>query len=242
VRIGKLPKANVLYLDETHVRLSEGPSRTLVLPGDDGTVHAAETTHYAARYDMIACITADRVFAPAIFTPQQRSEADVRGINTSMLCKYIETSLAQQAGALDRYPLYLVIDNAGIHSKEKMLQAFHDNGCQDMVDIIFMPSYAAKRMSPLDNSLFHEWKEAIRKRCPLTENSIAQVMSDCWANLDPAHFIHHIRHCGLTSNHTRYFDCPDRLNHRHEREVQKRVRIAKAKAPAGARRSSRLHR
>ncbi len=28
-----------------------------------------------------------------------------------------------------------------------------------MRDILFMPTKAAKRMSPLDNALFHIWKE-----------------------------------------------------------------------------------
>lgn len=212
-----------------------------MLPDDDGTVEATETTHYSARYDMIACITGDKVFAPVIFSPQERSDTGTRGINSNMLCEYISSTLAQEAGALDRYPLYLVIDNAGIHSKAKMLQAFHDSGCQEMVDIIYMPSYAAKRMSPLDNSLFHEWKEAVRKRCPLTEENIEQVMSDCWNQLNPDHLINHIRHCGLTSNHQRYFDCPDKFNHRHEREVHKRVVNPKPKFRVGTRRSSRLH-
>jgi hypothetical protein len=66
--------------------------------------------------------------------------------------KYIQDILAQACGALDRYPLYLVLDKSTIHNKEEMLEAFHDNGCQELVDILKMPTQAPKRMSPQDNA------------------------------------------------------------------------------------------
>ena len=50
-------------------------------------------------------------------------------------------------------------------------------GCQDVQDIWFMPKQAAKRMSPLDNALFHDWKERCRKREPIRKNNIEQIMA-----------------------------------------------------------------
>jgi hypothetical protein len=77
-----------------------------------------------------------------------------------------------------------------------------------------MPPNAAKRMSPLDNSLFHDWKEICRNHCPATTKNIEQVMNDSWANLNPAP---HFRHCGLKRGQDPYFDCPDPVGHAHAR-------------------------
>lgn len=113
-----------------------------------------ETSKYAPRYDMIACCTANEVLPPIIYSPSERGS----GINANMLHEYIRNLLAQAAGALDRYPLWLVVDRATIHTEESMLQEFHDWGCQELEQVIKMPSAAAKRLSPLDNGLFNVWK------------------------------------------------------------------------------------
>ena len=70
-----------------------------------------------------------------------------------------------------------MIDRARIHNEEKIFEAFRERGGHVM-SILKMPAHGAKRMSPLDNALFHDWKEAIRKHGPLTLNRIRQVMFD----------------------------------------------------------------
>jgi hypothetical protein len=180
-------------------------------------VVAEETTTYALRYDMIACCSGKEVLPPMIFTPTEREQIRTRGINTKMLIKYIQDLLAQACGALDRYPLYLVLDRATIHNKKEILQAFHDWGCQDVVDILKMPAQAPKRMSPQDNALFHEWKEKVRNHAPLTKHNIEQIMADEWNNLPVKHLSAYYRHCGLTNLKDPYFDCPLPQAHSHKR-------------------------
>ena len=65
----RLAKSKTLFLDETHLYLSEVRHRTLVAPGEQRFVVTGETDAYAARYDMIACCSGERVFPPVIFTP-----------------------------------------------------------------------------------------------------------------------------------------------------------------------------
>jgi hypothetical protein len=45
-----------------------------------------------------------------IYTPNERTSMNVKGINKKMLIKYIQDILAQAVGATDLYPIYLVID------------------------------------------------------------------------------------------------------------------------------------
>jgi hypothetical protein len=138
-KVQRIDKGKVLFLDETHKRLSDAATDTIVLPGESAYIEVEDTTSYAARYDMIACCTGKEVLPPIIYAPNER----VKGINKRMLHQYIQNLLAQSAGALDRYPLCLIIDRATIHTEADMLQEFHDWGCQELTEVIRMPSAAA---------------------------------------------------------------------------------------------------
>jgi hypothetical protein len=106
---------------------------------------------------MIACCSGERVFPAIIYTPAERGA----GISQDMLLDYIRNLLAQAVGALDIYPLILVVDSASIHNEEKIMETFHDWGCQEIIKVIKMPVAAGKRLSPLDNSLFNIWRQKV---------------------------------------------------------------------------------
>lgn len=213
LKLQKCRTTHLLFLDETALRLSEAPTRTVTLPSEQPFVLATETASYASRYDMIACCVGDRVLLPKIYTPQERSDAGVKGINGAMLRQFIDDMLAQAVEGLDRYPLTLVLDRAPIHMNlDSLLQAFRDRSSESIREIILMPPNAAKRLSPLDNSLFHDWKEEVRKGCPATRTNVARLMNNAWMKMDPKP---HYKHCGLTRNTDPYFDCPAPAIHRH---------------------------
>ena len=213
-KLQRMNKKRLLFLDETSVRLSEAPTSTVVLPEQQPYVIVEETAAYSKRFDMIACINIDKTFAPTIYTPTERSQAGVKGINTEMLKDYILSTLGQETAALDDPPLVLALDRARIHSEEGILEAFSERGGHVM-QVLKLPPNAAKRLSPLDNALFHDWKEAVRKRCPLTLENIEQVMADEWNNISSAKIEAHYRHCGLIGRINSYFDCPDSASHAH---------------------------
>lgn len=213
----KVSKSNVLFLDETSLRVNFTDDSTLVAPGGSNILVVEDTSAYAARYDMIACCSGDRVFPPMIFSPEDRKSWGQDGINTDMLIHYIETMLAQWVSREDLYPVILIVDRSRIHNVSKMKQAFHDNGCQELKDIYLMPASGAKRMSPLDNALFNEWRQAIKKKLPLTKRNIVSAMDSAWNNLTRTSIQKHYRNCGLISHRNPYFDCPDRSTHVHPR-------------------------
>jgi hypothetical protein len=212
-KLQRTATTHILFLDETALRLSESATHTLVLPNQQTFVVATETTAYSKRYDMIACCVSDRVLLPKIFSPTERANADAKGINGPMLHQFIDDVLAQAVEGLDRFPITLVLDRAPIHTNiEAIRQSFRDRGSESIKDILLMPPNAAKRMSPLDNSIFHDWKEEVRKHCPVTRSDIEQVMNDAWNKMKPQP---HYRHCGLTRSMDPYFDCPNPSVHRH---------------------------
>lgn len=213
-KLQRISKNRVLFLDETAVRLSEAATSTVVLPGEQPFIVATETSSYSKRFDMIACVNGNKTFAPSIYSPKERGGAGVKGINKEMLADYILSTLGQETAALDDPPLTLVVDRAAIHNTETILDAFRERGGH-VLEVLLMPPMAAKRLSPLDNSLFHDWKEAIRRSCPLTLDNIEQVMSDEWNNLTAAKIQAQYKHCGLTGFKDPYFDCPLPAVHQH---------------------------
>ena len=164
---------------------------------------------------MIACCSFTKVFPPIVYTPNERKEEGVKGINTAMLLNYIRNLLAQAVGALDVYPIVLVLDKSRIHNTEEIIQAFHDWGCQELTQVVKMPTQAAKRMSPLDNALFHDWKERCRKHTRITNRNIEQIMADEWNNSTPAQLNAHYHNCLLFQRQNIYADCPSPDSHRH---------------------------
>jgi hypothetical protein len=214
-RLKNISKRKIIFLDETHLKLNEAVSSTLLAPGETPYVIVSDNTSYSKRYDMIACCSGIQVFPCMIYTPDERTRARVKGINTKMLITYIQTLLAQAIGATDEYPIYLVLDRSTIHNEIEMMQAFHDHGCQSLVEIIKMPTQAAKRLSPLDNTLFHEWKERCRQHSKILSNNIEQIMNDEWNKITSNHLYSYYRHCGLTTSTKPYFDCPLPTQHKH---------------------------
>jgi hypothetical protein len=213
--IHAINKSHILFLDETALRVNAAPTSTIVAPGETPYVIVDDDTAYARRYDMIACCSYDRVFPPKVYSPNERREEGVKGINTAMLISYIQDILAQAVGAMDVYPIILVLDRSRIHNIDEIKQAFHDWGCQELTDVIKMPTQAAKRMSPLDNSLFHDWKERIRLRGRITSANIEQVMADEWNNTKVKSIQSCYHHCLLFQRQDVYADCPLPSQHKH---------------------------
>jgi hypothetical protein len=210
-KLQRVATSRILVLDETHRREGDSESYTIVLPGEPSTLLTTHSDGYAPRYDMIACSTSSEVLPPVIYSPSERG----KGITTDLLLSYVRNLLAQAAGALDRYPLYLLLDRAAIHNEKKLLQEFQDWGCQELVEVIKMPPAAAKRLSPLDNALFHVWKQRVLDGPPLTHSNIRGRMANAWNSFTAAELRAQYRKCGLMRHQDVYFDCPNPAVHRH---------------------------
>jgi len=211
-KLQRIGVGHILFLDETLKREGDVDSYSIFLPGEPPLIESSCTSRYAARFDMIACCSGKSVLPPVIYAPKERG----KGIDTAMLLSHIRDLLAQAAGALDEYPLLLVLDRATIHNEEKIMQEFHDWGCQELTEVIKMPPAAAKRLSPLDNSLFNLWRQRVLASGALTKVNIKQRMSDAWNSITSAELRAQYRHCGLLRHQNVYFDCPDPASHRHD--------------------------
>jgi hypothetical protein len=202
----------LVFLDETAMKVNECLSTTLVMPGESEYVVVEDDTSYAARYDMIGCCTGKEMLPPIVYSPEDRASRSVDGIRSWMVNDYIEDILARSISALDRYPMYLIIDQSKAHNKQQMMEAFHNGGCFEIADIKYIPTKAAKRLSPLDNAIWHEWKDKVRQHAPLTSTNIVSQMMTAYYSITPNSYY---RHCGLTHGQSVYKDCPSTATHHH---------------------------
>ena len=210
-KIQRVGIKHTLFLDETNKRIGDVDSHTIVLPGESSFIVTSSTSAYSPRYDMIACISGSTTFPPIIYSPKERGA----GINADLLHEHIRNLLAQAAGALDVYPLYLYLDRSTIHNEVKIKQEFNDWGCQELVEVIKIPPASAKRLSPLDNSLFNLWRQRVLNSGALTQDNIKQQMLMAWESITSADIRTQYHNCGLMRGDDVYFDCPDPIAHAH---------------------------
>jgi hypothetical protein len=212
-KLQRIGTGHILFLDETHKREGDVENYTIVLPGEPPYIEAPSTSSYARRFDMIACCSGTTTLPPIIYSPTERD----KGVTREMLLQYIRNLLAQSAGALDVYPLTLLVDKAPIHTEAEMLLEFHDWGCQELVEVIRIPTASAKRLSPLDNALFNVWRQRVLAAGPLTLSSAKKRMSAAWESITKADIHAQYKHCGLIRGSDVYFDCPKPAQHKHGR-------------------------
>lgn len=136
------------------------------------------------------------------------------GITLEMFLTYINTTLANDLGQLPTRARYMIYDKSPVHSDKKVLAAFQSNRVP-LKGVFKSPTAAAKRVSPLDNTLFHAWKEAVRGHAPLTTENIEQAMIDSWRALNVTSIQHCYQHCGFMRGQDPYSDCPNPAEHQH---------------------------
>lgn len=107
-----------------------------------------------------------------------------------------------------------MLDNTRIHNSDKNTEAFASYGVS-IERLIYNPTLAAKRLSPLNNALFHDWKQRICSRCPLSLAELPGIMIDEWEGIDKELIQAHYRHCGFVRGCDPYFDCPKPHVHKH---------------------------
>ena len=92
--------------------------------------------------------------------------------------EWIRNELAPAIGRLGLTSVYVICDKSRAHQKLAMLEASKAGRCREVVDVLFMPIASAKYISPLDNPLWHSFKETVRKQHPLQANDTSESLSD----------------------------------------------------------------
>jgi hypothetical protein len=151
-------------MDETNVKESISHRGGLSPAGTPAPLLVSDTSRYCPRYDVLASVCMDGPLPMRILTPQEREISDQKGINQELFLDYIADDLVPALSNYPRRDWYFITDRAAIHNMKEIqdeLKAL-DNS-HTMKHVLLLPTNTAKYVSPLDNSLWHLWKDRVRK-------------------------------------------------------------------------------
>ncbi|CAF4054813.1 unnamed protein product [Rotaria sordida] len=182
------------------------PHRTLVASGYQPLIIVDKPTAYAERYDFIGAINGSQAIACMTLTPVDRRNKDIKGVRKEVVNEWIMKSLVPAINRLHIDSMHLICDRSRTHNKANMMKALKNGKCKSVIDIHYMPTASAKYISPLDNPLWHSFREVIRKQHPLTTSSLPSILSQTFYSLSRKEISGAYRKCAITYGAGVYYD------------------------------------
>ncbi|CAF1123408.1 unnamed protein product [Rotaria sordida] len=202
----RIDNNRLMFLDEIAIYSTMPPHRTLVAPGHQPLIIVDKPTAYAERYDFIGAINGSQAIVCMTLTPADRRNKDIKGVRKEVLNEWIIKSLAPAINRLHIDGMHLICDRSRTHNKANMMKALRNSKCKSVIDIHYMPTASAKYISPLDNPLWHSFREVIRKQHPLTTSSLPSILSQTFYSLSRIEISGAYRKCVITYGADVYYD------------------------------------
>lgn len=199
-KCAKVAKRKLVFIDATGMRAEPRPKRGLAAPGKAARVKASRAESYEPRVDFVGAIGIKGPLAAMAMTSSDRKEENIKGIRKPQMKRFLRDELAPNL--VDNA---IVVLDKGLNFKvDEVKDALAEGGADDVEDVWILPTGTAKHVSPLDNCLWHELKEKVRKKSPGDEDETAKVMEDLFMKLSGKQVERHFHHCALTSRSDPY--------------------------------------
>lgn len=184
------------------------PLRTLVAPEHEPLIIVDKPSAYAERYDFIGAINGSQAIACMTLTPADRKDKDIAGVRKVVVNEWILNTLAPAINRLSIENFYLICDKSRAHNKRNMIEALNAGGCGSVIDVCHMPTASAKYVSPLDNPIWHIFREAIRSQHPLTTANLPTILSETFLSLSEQEINNAYRKCAIVRGTNFFYDQP----------------------------------
>jgi hypothetical protein len=145
----------------------------------------------------MGCLLVDRAFPLDILTPTDKTEAGIRGYTKELLLGYFTNTVAPELIAMNRQHIVVCMDKGLAPTKQQVIDAFMAGGYNTVDDVIIYPTDTGKYLNPLDNTLWHTFKDRIRKVAPTTEQQIITSIHNSWNAITTHEINNYYHHCAL---------------------------------------------
>lgn len=189
---------NLVFMDQSAVRMGDPPSRSIVPPGCAAVVIAPTNALFPDRIDIMGACAIDRTLALQIMTPAQRKQRGIKGWRKVQVLDFIRKRLAPSMNQLEGERFALCMDKALSIKSQEALETLRAGGCRRAQFAWHIPTGAAKHVSPLDNSLWHEYKQRVRQHRAPDIDTLCRVLRAEWKKQSSENLHAYYRHCGLT--------------------------------------------
>ncbi|CAF3229703.1 unnamed protein product, partial [Rotaria sp. Silwood2] len=215
IEIGKFRKFlqqisndRLIFIDEIAIYGIMPPLRTLVAPGHQSFVIVDKLSAYAERFDFIGAINGSKPIACMTSTPVDRKAKDIQSVRKEVIHEWIVKSLAPAINRLNIDYVYLICDRSRAHNLAEMMQAFIMGKSKSVINVHYMPTASAKYISPLDNPIWHSFRETVRIQHPLTISNLPSILSRTFYSLSRDQIINAYRKCAITYGTDVFYDQP----------------------------------
>ncbi|CAF1342027.1 unnamed protein product [Rotaria sordida] len=196
----------LVFIDETAIYAVMPPRQTLVAPGCQPLIIVEKPSAYAQRYDFIGALNGSQSIACMTLTLADRKNRNIEGIRKEVVNEWIIKMLAPAINRLGINNIYLICDKSRSHSKVNMMETLKAGKYKSVVDIFYMPTASAKYMPPLDNPIWHAFKEAIRSQYPVTTANLPSLFSKTFLSLSRRQIKNAYRKCAIAHGTDVYYD------------------------------------
>lgn len=190
----------LVFVDQTNTNESYRRGYGLAPKGKKAMVSSRKPSRYTPRIDVMGACVGDRVLDLDVLTPQARQRAGVKGYNKGRVLSWFRHTLSLNIQALHRDGMVVVVDKALKMKPEQVKEALVAGGCNDDLQVWVMETGIAKHCSPLDNSIWHEWKDKVRAQAPVSETSLLRIIQRQWHSIPSNHVTNYYRKCALTQH------------------------------------------
>ncbi len=166
----------LIFIDERVIHAIMPPRRTLVAPGYQPLIIVEKPSAYAQRYDFIGAINGAQAIACMTLTPDDRKNRNIESVRKEIVNEWIVKTLVLAINRLSIDNIYLICDKSRSHNKVNMMETSKAGKCESVIDVCYMPTASAKHISPLDDPIWHRFKEVLRSQYPVTTKNLPSLL------------------------------------------------------------------
>jgi len=194
----RTPLARLIFIDQSRINLNPGDTHGLAPAGQPAIVIGPQPKHWEPRIDFMGACSGKKQLAFETKTPKQRKAEGVKGWRKASVLSFIRDKLAPAVRREGLKGVKVVVDKALRIKAAEVRAAMTAGGAEDVAPAVVLPTATAKFVSPLDNTLWHQLKSAVRRRETTTEEGIVRAIREEWNAISSDQLHNYYKHCALT--------------------------------------------
>ena len=202
-KLHRVSNKRLVFIDGSGMRSEPRPLRGLA---PSGQIPAEKAEKYEPRVDVMGAVGYHGPLAFETKTSTQRrviqnprkNKIGVKGYTKPMVKNFLEKELAPKICEMKVKDVIVCMDKGLSFKEEEAKEQLRAGGARNVKGVWILPTNSAKRISPLDNNLWHSLKQRVRARKPRTEVGTARILKQEFMSISPTDIQSYYRNCRLT--------------------------------------------
>ena len=190
---------DLVFFDQTQIKLEQQPSFGLARKGHTPKAVGKTREQWEPRVDFCGAVGWSGPLCGHAMTPKDRMDAGVKGYTKDIVLDWVNESLAGEIERMKPRQAVVCIDQGLKLTKDEVIEELNGGGADNVRDVWIMPTNGGKLLDPLDNTLWHTWKEKVMSQRPTNPDDLAKVMLEQFDAIPTDDVRRCFRKCSLLS-------------------------------------------